>query len=133
MARPTAGLPIQSSREFPKPRQKSHRWTLFWMGQSLSIFVSCGSALYPVQKRAKKLNRRKQRKQRFGRDLRAPVNTCPVRGTNIPEETEFNSLLSSDDAFNTLAVVIFLAVGKIYWAAALVVGAATIVGGYGGA
>jgi uncharacterized protein len=36
-------------------------------------------------------------------------------------------------AFNTLAVVIFLAVGKIYWGAALIVGAAAIVGGYGGA
>ena len=36
-------------------------------------------------------------------------------------------------AFNTLAVVIFLTVGKIYWAAALIVGAAAIVGGYGGA
>jgi uncharacterized membrane protein YfcA len=36
-------------------------------------------------------------------------------------------------AFNMLAVVIFLAVGKIYWAAALIVGAAAIVGGYGGA
>jgi uncharacterized protein len=36
-------------------------------------------------------------------------------------------------AFNTLAVVIFLAVGKIYWAAALIVGAAAIIGGYGGA
>ena len=36
-------------------------------------------------------------------------------------------------AFNTLAVVIFLAVGKIYWAAALIVGVAAIVGGYGGA
>jgi uncharacterized membrane protein YfcA len=36
-------------------------------------------------------------------------------------------------AFNTLAVVIFLAVGKIYWAAALIVGAAAFVGGYSGA
>jgi uncharacterized membrane protein YfcA len=36
-------------------------------------------------------------------------------------------------AFNTLAVVIFLAVGKIYWAAALIVGVAAVVGGYGGA
>jgi uncharacterized membrane protein YfcA len=36
-------------------------------------------------------------------------------------------------AFNTLAVVIFLAVGKIYWTAAFILGAATIVGGYGGA
>jgi uncharacterized protein len=36
-------------------------------------------------------------------------------------------------AFNILAVVIFLAVGKIYWVAALIVGAAAIVGGYGGA
>lgn len=36
-------------------------------------------------------------------------------------------------AFNTLAVVIFVAVGKIYWTAALIVGTATIVGGYGGA
>jgi uncharacterized protein len=36
-------------------------------------------------------------------------------------------------AFNTLAVVIFLVVGKIYWVAALIVGVATIVGGYGGA
>ena len=36
-------------------------------------------------------------------------------------------------AFNILAVVIFLAVGKIYWVAALIVGAAAIIGGYGGA
>jgi uncharacterized protein len=36
-------------------------------------------------------------------------------------------------AFNTLAVVIFLAVGKIYWTAGLIVGTATIVGGYSGA
>jgi len=36
-------------------------------------------------------------------------------------------------AFNTLAVVIFLAVGKIYWTAGLIVGMATIVGGYSGA
>jgi uncharacterized protein len=36
-------------------------------------------------------------------------------------------------AFNTLAVVIFLAVGKIYWMAGLIVGTATIVGGYSGA
>jgi uncharacterized protein len=36
-------------------------------------------------------------------------------------------------AFNTLAVVIFLAVGKIYWTAALIVGSAAIVGGYSGA
>jgi uncharacterized membrane protein YfcA len=36
-------------------------------------------------------------------------------------------------AFNTLAVVIFLAVGKIYWAAALIVGISAIAGGYGGA
>ena len=36
-------------------------------------------------------------------------------------------------AFNTLAVVIFLAVGKIYWPAALIVGVAAVVGGYGGA
>jgi len=36
-------------------------------------------------------------------------------------------------AFNVLAVVIFLAVGKIYWTAALIVGVAAIVGGYGGA
>jgi uncharacterized membrane protein YfcA len=36
-------------------------------------------------------------------------------------------------AFNTLAVVIFLAVGKIYWAAALILGLATIAGGYSGA
>jgi uncharacterized protein len=36
-------------------------------------------------------------------------------------------------AFNILAVVIFLAVGKIYWVAALIVGATAIIGGYGGA
>jgi len=36
-------------------------------------------------------------------------------------------------AFNTLAVVIFLAVGKIYWVAGLILGTATIVGGYSGA
>ena len=36
-------------------------------------------------------------------------------------------------AFNTLAVVIFLAVGKIYWPAALIVGSAAIIGGYSGA
>jgi uncharacterized membrane protein YfcA len=36
-------------------------------------------------------------------------------------------------AFNTLAVVIFLAVGKIYWMAGLILGTATIVGGYSGA
>jgi uncharacterized membrane protein YfcA len=36
-------------------------------------------------------------------------------------------------AFNTLAVVIFLTVGKIYWTAGLIVGTATIVGGHSGA
>jgi uncharacterized protein len=36
-------------------------------------------------------------------------------------------------AFNTLALVIFVAVGKIFWREALIVGAATITGGYGGA
>jgi uncharacterized membrane protein YfcA len=36
-------------------------------------------------------------------------------------------------AFNTLAVVIFLAVGKIYWAAGLIVAMGTICGGYSGA
>jgi uncharacterized protein len=36
-------------------------------------------------------------------------------------------------AFNALALVIFVAVGKIFWREALIVGAATITGGYGGA
>jgi uncharacterized membrane protein YfcA len=36
-------------------------------------------------------------------------------------------------AFNTLAVVIFIAVGKIFWPEALLMGMATISGGYSGA
>jgi uncharacterized membrane protein YfcA len=36
-------------------------------------------------------------------------------------------------AFNSLALVIFIAVGKIFWVEALIMGAATIAGGYGGA
>jgi uncharacterized protein len=36
-------------------------------------------------------------------------------------------------AFNTLALVIFVAVGRIFWREALIVGVATITGGYGGA
>ena len=36
-------------------------------------------------------------------------------------------------AFNTLALVIFIAVGKIFWVEALIMGAATTAGGYGGA
>ena len=36
-------------------------------------------------------------------------------------------------AFNTLALVIFIVFGKIFWAEALIMGAATIAGGYGGA
>jgi uncharacterized membrane protein YfcA len=36
-------------------------------------------------------------------------------------------------AFNTLALVIFIAVGKIFWPEALIMGLATISGGYGGA
>jgi uncharacterized protein len=36
-------------------------------------------------------------------------------------------------AFNALALLIFVAVGKIVWREAMIVGAATITGGYGGA
>jgi uncharacterized protein len=36
-------------------------------------------------------------------------------------------------AFNMLALVIFVAVGKIFWKEALIVGASTVTGGYGGA
>jgi uncharacterized membrane protein YfcA len=36
-------------------------------------------------------------------------------------------------AFNTLALVIFIAAGKIFWTEALIMGLATIAGGYGGA
>ena len=36
-------------------------------------------------------------------------------------------------AFNTLALVIFIAFGKIFWPEALIMGIATISGGYGGA
>ncbi len=36
-------------------------------------------------------------------------------------------------AFNTLALVIFIAAGKIFWPEALLMGLATISGGYGGA
>ena len=36
-------------------------------------------------------------------------------------------------AFNTLALLIFIVVGKIFWPEALIMGAATVAGGYGGA
>ena len=36
-------------------------------------------------------------------------------------------------AFNSLALVIFIAFGKIFWVEAVIMGAATIAGGYGGA
>jgi len=36
-------------------------------------------------------------------------------------------------AFNTLALLIFIVAGKIFWTEAIIVGAATIAGGYGGA
>jgi uncharacterized protein len=36
-------------------------------------------------------------------------------------------------AFNTLALVIFIAVGRIFWTEAVIMGGATIAGGYGGA
>jgi len=36
-------------------------------------------------------------------------------------------------AFNTLAVVIFIAAGKIFWLEGLIVAAASVIGGYSGA
>jgi uncharacterized membrane protein YfcA len=50
---------------------------------------------------------------------------------NIHLANAFKMILTT--AFNTLAVVIFVFAGKIVWAAALVVAAATTIGGYGGA
>jgi uncharacterized protein len=50
---------------------------------------------------------------------------------NIHLANAFKVILTT--AFNALAVVIFLTVGKIYWTAALIVGAATVGGGYSGA
>jgi uncharacterized membrane protein YfcA len=50
---------------------------------------------------------------------------------NIHLANAFKMILTT--AFNTLAVFIFIAAGKIFWPAGLITGAATIIGGYGGA
>ena len=49
---------------------------------------------------------------------------------NIHLANAFKMILTT--AFNALAVLIFVAVGKIFWPAGLITAAATIIGGYGG-
>ncbi len=50
---------------------------------------------------------------------------------NINVANAFKVILTT--AFNTLAVVIFIAAGKIYWREGLIVGVASAIGGYSGA